>query len=88
MALAHWAGGRSPDARAYAESAAVDASSQWPRTAANVLTATSCAASALACAAADPKPDRDYDRAYDEARVAKLKAQAALLRNLVNVPPE
>jgi len=88
VAQAHWAGGRSPDARAYAESAAVDASSEWPRTAANVLAATSCAASALACAASDPQPDRDYDRVYDEARVAELTVQAALLRNLVNVPPE
>jgi hypothetical protein len=83
VAQAHWSGGRSPDARAYAESAAVDASSEWPRTAANVLAATSCAASALACEAADPQPDGEYDRVYDAARIAELAAQAELLRGLV-----
>jgi hypothetical protein len=88
VAQAHWSGGRSPDARAYAESAAIDASSEWPRTAANVLAATSCAASAMACAAADPQPDGGYDRVYDEARAAELAAQADLLRSLVSVPPE
>ena len=95
VAQAHWSGGRSPDARAYAESAAIDASSEWPHTAANVLAATSCAASALACAAsalacaaADPQPDGEYDRVYDAARVAELAAQADLLRGLVSVPHE
>ncbi len=39
-AQAHGSGGRPPDARAYAESAALDASSGWPRTAANVLAAS------------------------------------------------
>ena len=88
VAQAHWSGGRPPDARAYAESAAIDASSEWPRTAANVLAATSCAASALACAAADPQPDGEYDRVYDASRVAELAAQAGLLRGLVTRPPE
>jgi hypothetical protein len=86
VAQTHWSGGRSPDARAHAESAAIDASSEWPRTAANVLAATSCAASALACAAADPQPDGEYDRVYEAARVAELAAQAALLRGLVCTP--
>ncbi len=88
VAQTHWSGGRAPDARAYAESAALDASSEWPRTAANVLAATSCAASAMACAAADPQPDGEYDRVYDEARAAELAAQAELLRGLVSGPPE
>jgi hypothetical protein len=87
VAQAHWSGGRSPDARAYAESAAGDASSEWPRTAANVLAATSCAASALACAAADRRPDGEYDRVYDATRVAELAAQAELLRGLITRPP-
>jgi hypothetical protein len=86
-AQAHWSGGRSPDARAYAESAALDASSVWPRTAANVLASTSCAASAAACAAADAY-DAEYDQVFDAARVAELSAQAELLRGLVTRPPE
>ncbi len=50
-AQAAFPGHSAPDARAYAASAAVDASSVWPRSASNVLAATSCAASAAGCAA-------------------------------------
>ena len=83
---AHWSGSRSPDARAYAESAALDASSVWPRTVANVLAATSCAASAAGCAAADADEAR-YDQVFESARRGELGAQAALLRDLVRSPP-
>lgn len=80
-----WSGGRSPDARAYAESAAVDASSVWPRTAANVLAATTCAASAAGCAAAEANEAR-YDEVFESVRRAELAAQAELLRGLVSSP--
>jgi hypothetical protein len=86
-AQAHWSGGRSPDARAYAESA-VGVHWSRPVTAAAVLSATSCAASATACAAADPQSEADYDRVYDAARVAELAAQAEVLRGLVRYPVE
>ena len=82
-AQAHWSGGRSPDAQAYAESAALDASSEWPRTAANVLAATSCAASAVACAAAEADDTR-YDLVFESAHKEELAAQAALLRGLID----
>lgn len=85
VAQAHWSGGRSPDARAYAESAAVDASSVWPRTAANVLATTTCAASAAGCAAAEVDEAR-YDEVFESARRAELAAQAELLRGLVPSP--
>ena len=49
---------------------------------------SSCAASAVACAAADPYSDGDYDRVYDAARVAELAAQAELLRGIASAPPE
>lgn len=88
VAQAHWSGGRVPDARAYAESAAIDASSEWPRTAENVLAVTSCAASAMACAVADGHPDGDYDRAYGAARTTELAAQAELLRSIIGALPE
>jgi hypothetical protein len=71
-----------PDARAYAVSAAIDASLVWPRTASNVLAATSCAASATACAAAEADAGH-YDEVYSLARRAELAAQADLLRSLV-----
>src|SRR5581483_5787744 len=45
-ARAAFPGHSAPGARGYAASAAVAASSVWPRTAANVLAASSCAASA------------------------------------------
>ena len=72
-------GHSAPDARGYAASAAVDASSEWPRTAANVFAATSCAASGEA-------DDARYDQAFEAARVAELAAQAAMLRELVRFP--
>ncbi|QEG29607.1 hypothetical protein GobsT_44470 [Gemmata obscuriglobus] len=80
-------GHSAPDARGYAASAAVDASSVWPRSASNVLAATSCAASAVGCAAGEANAER-YDEAFEAARVAELAAQAALLRELVSHPPE
>lgn len=86
-AQAYYSGGRSPDARAYAESA-VGVSPARPVTAAQVLSVSSCAASAVACATADPHPDGEYDRAYDAARAAELAAQAELLRGIVSLPPE
>jgi hypothetical protein len=86
-AQAVFPGNIAPDARGYAASAAVDASSEWPRTASNVLAATSCAASAAGCAAGEADPPR-YDEASGAARAAELAAQAELLRGLVSVPPE
>src|SRR5688572_30561526 len=70
-------GHRAPDAIAYAASAAVDATSVWPRTAANVLAATSCAASAVAVAAAEADAER-YDEIFETTRGAELAAQASL----------
>ena len=81
-----WPGPRSPGARAYAASAAVDASSVWPRTTANVLAATSCAASAFACARAESATDCDYDAVFDASRRAELASQAVLLRGVVDYP--
>ena len=75
-------GQSAPDARGYAASAAVDASSEWPRTASIVLAATSCAASAAGCAAGEADEAR-YDEAFEGARVAELAAQAAYLRGLI-----
>ena len=80
-------GHSAPDARGYAASAAVDASSVWPRSASNVLAATSCAASAVGCAAGGAARKR-YDEAFAAARVAELAAQAEVLRSLVSAPPE
>ena len=77
-------GGRSPDARAYAASAAVDASSVWERTPANVLSSTSCAASAIACAAAE-KDESNYDQIFEDARVVEIAAQAEILRTVVSL---
>jgi hypothetical protein len=71
-----------PDARMYAISAAVDAASVWPRAASNVLAATSCAASAMACAAAEAD-EAHYDDVYESARRTELATQADLLRTLV-----
>jgi hypothetical protein len=85
-AQAYYSGGPSPNARAYAESA-VGVSPARPVTAAQVLSVSTCAASAVACAAADPQPDVDYDRVYDAARIAELAAQAELLRGIVSAPP-
>ena len=84
-AQAHYSGGRSPDARAYAESAY---GVHWARpvTAAAVLSVASCASSAVACAVADPHADADYDQVYDAARVEEVAAQASLLRGLVFRP--
>jgi hypothetical protein len=78
-------GHTAPTAHAYAVSAAVDASSVWPRTAANVLAAASCAASAAGCAAAEADEAR-YDEVFEKARVAELAAQASVLRTLVRHP--
>lgn len=80
-------GHSAPDARGYAASAAVDAASVWPRSASNVLAATSCAASAAGCAAGEADEAR-YDEAFEAARIAELAAQAALLRKLVSCPPD
>ena len=85
-ALAVYPGHSAADARAYAVSAAVDASSVWPRTAANVLAASTCAASAAACAAAENVGDSQYDQVYEAARRMELAAQAHLLRTLVGNP--
>ena len=57
-----------------------------PVTTAQILSVSSCAASAVACATADPQSDADYDRVYDAARVAELAAQAELLRGIVGTP--
>ena len=84
-AQAAFPGHSAPDSRGYAISAAVDASSVWPRTAANVLAASSCAASAVGCAAAEADESR-YDQVFDSARESELVAQAALLRELVRSP--
>lgn len=86
-AQAYYSGGRAPDARAYAGSA-VGVSPARPVTTAQVLSVSSCAASAVACASADPQPDGEYDRVYDTARAAELAAQAELLRGIVTGPPE
>jgi hypothetical protein len=83
VAQAAFPGHSAPDARAYAASAAVDASSVWPRTASNVLCATSCAASAVACAAAEAVPEASYDAVYEAARQAELASQCELLRQII-----
>jgi hypothetical protein len=82
-ATATFPGHSAPDARAYAASAAVDASSIWPRTASNVLAATSCAASAAACAAAEAGSEASYDAMYETCRQAELAAQCELLRQIM-----
>lgn len=79
-------GHSAPDARAYAMSAAVDASSIWPRTASNVLAASSCAASAAACAAAEAD-ELCYNATYQSVLRLELAEQARLLRALVLFPP-
>jgi hypothetical protein len=61
------------------------ASSVWPRTAANVLAATSSAAAAVACAAAEADEDR-YDEVFEAAHRTELATQAELLRRLVGIP--
>jgi hypothetical protein len=76
-------GHMAPGARAYAFSAALDASSVWRRTAANVLAATTCAASAAACVAAEVAEDSRYDEVFEAVRRAELAAQAQLLRTLI-----
>ncbi len=84
-ARAAFPGHSAPDARGYAASAAVDASSVWPRTAANVLAAISCAASAAGCAAAAADAVR-YDQVFESARRAELAKQAAMLRECFAPP--
>ena len=81
----NWPGGRSPDARGYAASAAVDAASVWPRTADNVLAVTSCAASAVGCAAAEADESR-YDTLFKSAHSAEIVSQAIMLRNIFGFP--
>jgi hypothetical protein len=66
-----------PDARGYAASAAVDVSSVGPRTAANVLSAASCAASAAARAWAEAD-ELHYDEVFEFVRRAESVAQASL----------
>ena len=80
-----WPGSQSPDSRGYAASAAVDASSVCSRTAANVLAATSCAASAAGCALAEENETR-YDESFEASRTAELAVQAELLRGLIRYP--
>jgi hypothetical protein len=80
-----WSGGRSPDARAYAAQAAGDAAGSYPRTPATVLSATSEAASAVACAAGEAD-DANYDAAFDAARAAEVSWQASRLRELIPFP--
>ncbi len=84
-AEAAFPGHSAPDARGYAASAAVDAASVWPRTAANVLAATSCAASAAGCAASEADESR-YDEVFESVLRAELAAQVGLLRALVFFP--
>jgi hypothetical protein len=84
-AQAAFPGHSAPDANGYAASAALDASSIWPRSPANVLAGTSCAASAVGCAAAEADEAR-YDQLFESARQTELAAQAALLRGLVRRP--
>jgi hypothetical protein len=85
-ALAADRGHRAADAREYATSAAVDASSVWPRTASNVLAATTCAAKAVGCAVAESGESSEWDAAFKPALQAELAAQADLLRGLVSFP--
>ncbi|MBX9677761.1 MAG: hypothetical protein K2X38_03275 [Gemmataceae bacterium] len=85
-AVAQFPGHSAPNAAEYAASAAIDASSFWPRTASNVLAAASCAALAAACAAGEADETR-YDEAFEKARAAESAGQADLLRGLVSVPP-
>ena len=80
-----WSGGRSPDARAYATQAVGDATAPYPPAPGKVLSATSEAASAVGCAAAEAD-DANYDVAFDAARAAELSWQAAHLRDLVPYP--
>jgi hypothetical protein len=82
-ALEYYSGGWAPDARAYAESA-IGVFPTRPVTSAQILSVSSCAASAVACATADPH--EDYDRVYDEARAEELAAQAELLRSIIIFP--
>jgi hypothetical protein len=79
-------GHAAPNAYAYAVSAAIDASSIWPRTTAIVLAVTSCAASALGCAVAETVEESRYDAVFEAARRAELVAQAGLLRSIISWP--
>ncbi|QEH34886.1 hypothetical protein OJF2_34310 [Aquisphaera giovannonii] len=87
VAAAAFPGHSAPDAASYATSAAVDASSAWPRTATNVMAAASCAASAAGCDAGEADEAR-YDEAFERARRGELAAQADLLRALIAFPGE
>jgi hypothetical protein len=78
-------GHAAPNAREYAASAAVDAASVWPRTVANVLAATSCAATAAGCRAAEAD-ESHYDEVFETVRQTELANQAALLRVLIRFP--
>ena len=82
------AGSDSPDARTFAASAAIDASSVWPRTTANVMAAISCAASAAACAQAEAAEDLNYDTVFDTTQRSELAVQASLLREMIGYPFE
>lgn len=80
-------GSSAPDARGYAASAAVDASSAWPRKAKVVLAASSCAALAIAHTAAEAAITfGQYVAVETAARRAELVAQAALLRDILGNP--
>lgn len=83
----YYAGGRSPDARAYAE-AAIGVSPARPVTPAQLISVSSCAASAIACAVAATQIEDQYDRVYDVTMKSELAAQAELLRRIVKSPPE
>ncbi|MFN0018186.1 MAG: hypothetical protein ACKVP0_08005 [Pirellulaceae bacterium] len=83
-----WVGSRSPDARIFAASAAIDASSVWPRTTANVMAAISCAASAAACAQAEAADDLNYDAVFATTQRSELAVQASLLREMIAYPFE
>ena len=53
----------------------------------NVLSSTSCAASAAACAAAEAD-ELHYDEVFDATRRRELAAQAEMLRTLFHFPGE
>jgi hypothetical protein len=81
-----WPGSHAPDAVVYAASAAIDASTVWPRTTANVLAATTCAASAFARSMADAVNDTRHDAVFAGMYRAELAVQAGLLRGLIAFP--
>lgn len=77
-------GHSAPTAKTYAVSAAIDAASIWPRSAAIVLAATSCAASAVAATTAEAADESRYDQVFQSAWQEELSVQADILRGQVD----